>query len=104
MSNLHAFVTTIGVSLAVSTVVLLAILQPLRQVLGLLCRSGEALPFWQAFTIVMLYAVPVFFAMLWVPFESEPVTIVRVALASSLLGLIGGLTIIGFKVAGAKPQ
>ena len=104
MSNLHSFVTSIGISLLVSTAVLLVILRPLRRVLAMMCKSGEALPFWLSFTIVMLYAVPLFFSVLWTPYDDDPTTILRVALAASLFGTIGGLGIIGLKVSGARPN
>jgi hypothetical protein len=104
MSNLHNFVIAIGISFLVSTSVLLVILQPLKRVFTLLCQSGEALPFWRSFTIVMLYAVPLFFSALWTSFEDDPIVIVRTALVASLFGMIGGLAIIGFRVATAKPR
>jgi hypothetical protein len=104
MSNLHNFVIAIGMSFLVSTAVLLVILQPLKRVLALLCQSGEALPFWRRFTIVMLYAVPLFFSALWTSFHDDAVFTVRTALVASLFGMIGGLAIIGFKVATAKPR
>ena len=104
MSNLHTFLASIGVSILVSTVVLLTILKPLRRVLSMLCRSGEALPFWLNFTIVMLYAVPLFFAVLWTPYNSDLTSIMRIALAASLFGTIGGLGIIGLNVSGKKPN
>ena len=104
MSNLHTFLASIGVSILVSTVVLLTILKPLRRALSMLCRSGEALPFWLNFTIVMLYAVPLFFAVLWTPYNSDLTSIMRIALAASLFGTIGGLGIIGLNVSGKKPN
>lgn len=104
MSNLHNFVIAIGISLLVSSAVLLVILQPLKRVLALLCQSGEALPFWRSFTIVMLYAVPLFFSTLWTSFGDDVIQIVRTALIASLFGMIGGLVIIGFKVGSAKPR
>jgi hypothetical protein len=104
MSNLYTFITSIGVSILVSTAVLLAIVRPLRRVLAMMCRSGEALPFWLSFTIVMLYAVPLFFAVLWTPYQADATSILRIALAASLFGTIGGLGIIGLKVSSAKPN
>jgi putative effector of murein hydrolase len=104
MSNLQTFLASIGVSVLVSTVVLFTILRPLRRVLSMMCRSGEALPFWLNFTIVMLYAVPLFFAVLWTPYNSDLTSIMRIALAASLFGTIGGLGIIGLNVSGKKPN
>jgi putative effector of murein hydrolase len=104
MSNLQTFLASIGVSVLVSTVVLFTILKPLRRVLSMMCRSGDALPFWLNFTIVMLYAVPLFFAVLWTPYNSDLTSIMRIALAASLFGTIGGLGIIGLNVSGKKPN
>jgi hypothetical protein len=102
MSELGSLVTTIAVSLAVSTAVLLMMIRPLRRVLGMMCRSGEATPFWVSFTIVMLYAVPLFISMVWIPMLEDSVRVIRVALVGSLFGVIGGLVIIGGKVSGAR--
>ncbi len=102
MSNMYTFVTSIGVSFLVSTAVLLTILRPLRQVLSMMCKSGDALPFWLSFTIVMLYAVPLFFAVLWTPYQADATSILRIALAASLFGTIGGLGIIALNISGAK--
>lgn len=104
MSNLHNFVIAIGISVLVSTAVLLAILQPLKRALALLCQTGEALPFWRRFTIVMLYAVPLFFSALWTSYQDDVVMVVRTALVASLFGMIGGLAIIGFKIAASKAR
>jgi hypothetical protein len=102
MSNLHTFVASIGVSILVSTAVLLMILRPLRRVLAMMCRSGEALPFWLSFTIVMLYAVPLFFSVLWTPYNVDVTTTLRIALAASLFATIGGLGVVGLNVSGRK--
>ena len=102
MSELDSLVITVAVSLAVSTAVLLAMIRPLRRALGMMCRSGEATSFWVSFTIVMLYAVPLFFTMIWMPMFDESVRVVRVALVSSLFGVIGGLAIIGANVGKAR--
>jgi hypothetical protein len=104
MNNLFTFAIAISVSFMLSTVVLLTIHRPLRRALASLCKNGEAMPFWLNFTIVMLYAVPLFFATLWTPYRDDPVSIVRMALAASLFGTIGGLGIIGIKVASARPN
>ena len=39
MSNLQTFLASIGVSVLVSTVVLLTILRPLRRVLSMMCKE-----------------------------------------------------------------
>jgi len=102
MYGLNSLALSVAISLLVSTAVLFALLRPLQRLLAMLCKSGEALPFWQRFTIVMLYAVPLFFAVLWAPYREDLTSIVRLALAASLFGTIGGLSIIGLKVASAR--
>jgi hypothetical protein len=102
MSEIGSLITTVSVSLAVSTAVLLVMIRPLRRVLGMMCRSGEATPFWISFTIVMLYAVPLFIAMVWMPMFEDSVRTVRVALVGSLFGIIGGLVVIGMKISRAR--
>jgi hypothetical protein len=102
MNGLVSLSSTIAVSFVVSTVVLLTLVKPLKRVLAMLCQSGEATPFWVAFTIVMLYAVPLFLAVMWAPFFTDRVFTLRVALLASLFGTIGGLTVIGLKIANAR--
>jgi hypothetical protein len=50
----------------------------------------------------MLYAVPLFISMVWIPMLEDSVRVIRVALVGSLFGVIGGLVIIGGKVSGAR--
>jgi hypothetical protein len=102
MDSLTNFIVSIAVSLLVSTTVLLAIMRPLRNAMATLCKSDEALSFWHSFTVIMLYAAPLFFSVLWTPFEADLVRIVRTALVGSLFGTMSGLAIIGIKVAGAR--
>ncbi len=103
MNNLISLATAVLTSLVVSTLVLAVILSPLRRVIGMLCRSPDANPFWTAFTILMLYAVPLLFALWWTPTYPDSYLVMRGALAATLFGLIGGLSIIGFKVASNRP-
>jgi hypothetical protein len=102
MDALTSLIAAILTSLFVSSVVLLVILKPLGRVISMFCREAEATPFWTSFTAVMLYAVPLLFALWWTPVYPDGVSVVRGALAATLLGLIGGLGIIGFKVSRAK--
>jgi len=103
MKELVPFITAIGVSLLVSTIILMMITRPLRQVLGLLCRNGESTAFWVSFTTVMLYGTPLLFAVMWTPiFSTEPILAVRTALISALFGAIGGLLVVGYKISSAR--
>ena len=102
MNGMLSLATAIAVSLTVSTAVLLMLVSPLKRVLAALCNSGESTPFWVSFTIVMLYAVPLFCTVLWSPTFEAGHHIVRLALAMSLLGIIGGLSVMGYKIAKAR--
>jgi hypothetical protein len=103
MQELYSLVTAIAVSFVVSTAILLALVKPLRQVLGLICQGGESTSFWVSFTTVMLYATPLFFAVLWTPFyDVSSISAIRTAVLAALFGSIGGVIIIGLKIAGAR--
>ena len=102
MNTLTSLVSAILTSLIASSVVLLVILNPLSRVISMFCREAEAKPFWTSFTVVMLYAVPLLFALWWTPIYPDGVSVVRGALAATLFGLIGGLGVIGLKVSRAK--
>jgi hypothetical protein len=103
MNELYPLISAIAVSLLVSTVILLTIVKPLRQILAMLCKSGEATPFWVSFTIVMLYAAPLFSAVLWTPiFKTTMVFALRSALIAALFGAIVGMLIVGSKLANAR--
>src|SRR5262245_4499595 len=103
MHELYSLVTAIAISFLISTAILLALLKPLRQALGLTCRGGESTAFWLSFTAVMLYATPLFFAVLWTPlFHATLVHAVRTAVLAALFGSIAGVVIIGLKIGGTR--
>ncbi|HEY7741061.1 MAG TPA: hypothetical protein VIB01_10660 [Steroidobacteraceae bacterium] len=102
MNPLVPLATAITVSLVLSSAILFAITRPLRRVLARLCRDGESTSFWVAFTAVMLYIAPLFFAVFWTPiYLTEPVPAFRTALVSALFGAFAGMLVIGYKIAGA---
>jgi hypothetical protein len=104
MDPIYQLLTAVTVSLALSTVILLAIAGPLRRVLALLCQHEDSTPFWVAFTAVMLYVAPLFFAVFWTPiYETSLVHALRSALVSALFGAFSGMLVIGYKIAGAVP-
>lgn len=104
MESLYQLLTAIVVSLSLSTAILLAIAGPLRRVLGLLCKHEDSTPFWVAFTAVMLYIAPLFFAVLSTPiYRTDLVYAFRTALVASLFGAFAGMLVIGYKIAGAVP-
>ncbi len=103
MNELFSLVSAVAVSLVVSTVILLVIVKPLRQILAQLCKNGESTSFWVAFTIVMLFATPLFFSVLWTPlYHESAVFALRAAMLASLFGAIAGLAIVGFRLATAR--
>ena len=103
MNEFTALITTIGISLLVSTVIVVALARPLRQILGLLCKGGESTSFWVSFTAVMLYVAPLFIAVFWTPiFNTSLIYALRTALSSALFGAFAGLLIVGYKIAAAK--
>lgn len=103
MDSLASLVVAIGTSLVVSSIVLVVILEPLGRVTAMLCKSAEAVPFWKGFTLLMLYAVPLLFALWWTPLHMDYVGVVRGALAATLVGVIAGLAVLGIRIANARP-
>lgn len=103
MDEFTALLTAIGVSLLVSTVIVVALAKPLRQILAMLCKGGESTSFWVSFTAVMLYVAPLFIAVFWTPiFDTTPVHAFRTALVSALFGAFAGLLVVGNKIATAR--
>ncbi len=102
MNTLNSLIAAVVTSLSVSTIVLVVIISPLRQVIASFCRNADAAPFWTHFTILMLYAAPLLAALWWTPVFPDVYSVMRGALAATLFGVIGGLSIIGFNVAGRK--
>ena len=102
MHTLNSLIAAVVTSLCVSTIVLVIIMRPLRRVIASFCRNPEAAPFWTHFTVLMLYAAPLLFALWWTPVYPDMISMMRGALAATLFGVIGGLSIIGLKVASTK--
>ena len=105
MNPLFALALAISVSVIVSTIVTVAMTEPLRIVLRQLCLDSNATAFWIPFTTVMFYIAPLLFTML---FESavlvpEWVNTLRTALAASLFGCFAALLVVGYQIARARP-
>jgi hypothetical protein len=105
MNPLFALALAISVSVIVSTIVTVAMTEPLRIVLRQLCLDSNATAFWIPFSTVMFYITPLLFTML---FESavlvpEWVNTLRKALAASLFGCFAALLVVGYQIARARP-
>jgi hypothetical protein len=105
MNPLFALALAISVSVIVSTIVTVAMTEPLRIVLRQLCLDSNATAFWIPFSTVMFYITPLLFTML---FESavlvpEWVNTLRTALAASLFGCFAALLVVGYQIARARP-
>ena len=106
MSASFALLMAVFVSLSVSTVLVVVLSRPLRQVLSQLCPGSDAATFWVAFTATMLYLAPLLFAMLFPTIPAVPVfvDVVRSALAASLFGAFSALLVVGYQVSRARPR
>jgi hypothetical protein len=97
---------TIGVSLGLSTILVWVLRRPLRQVINALCSSGESTQFWVAFTTVMLFIAPLFFALF--TFDPAPrfpaVWVLRSTLLATLFGASTALLVVGIKIASSTPK
>jgi hypothetical protein len=101
-----ALAVSVIVSLCLSTSVSAVMLKPLRGVLSQLCPGNSSTTFWLSFTTLMLFVAPLLFTML---FEgsvigTDPIAIVRTALASSLFGAFAALLVVGYQIARARPS
>jgi hypothetical protein len=90
----------IGVSLLLSTLIVLVLASPLRSLLEQLCPSLDGARWWLSFSAVMLYVTPLMFT-IWVCgtlVAPDPVGIVRGALGASLFGSFAALLVIGLQI------
>jgi nitroreductase len=90
-------------SLLLSAVLVRVLSTPLRSILTELCPSADAGSFWVAFTTVMLYVAPLFFAVFsqGLNDDAEIAQVVRQALVSALFGAFAALMVVGYKIANA---
>jgi hypothetical protein len=105
MSQLLALSISVIVSLFLSTSISVVMMKPLRGVLNQLCPGSHATNFWTLFTTGMLYVTPLQFTL---PFKgtvmvADSVSIVRTALASSLIGSFAALLVVGYQISRARP-
>src|SRR6185312_15157645 len=62
MTSLQALTLCLAISLSFSTILVVAITRPLRNLIARLCPGPEAPTFWLRFTLVMLFLSPLFVA------------------------------------------
>jgi hypothetical protein len=65
MTSLGAMSVCVGISLALSIILIFAIAAPLRAFIQRACPSPEAVNFWSRFTLVMLFLAPLFCCLVW---------------------------------------
>jgi drug/metabolite transporter superfamily protein YnfA len=106
MTPLLSLSLSILLSLLLSTVLVRVLSLPLTSVLSQICPSADAGRFWVAFTAVMLYIAPLFFAVFWESLvtDADLAQVVRQTLVSALFGAFAALLVVGYKIAGARQQ
>lgn len=108
MTSATVLITALAVSLALSTILVVVLVKPLRLVLSTLCERGEGIPFWVAFTSLMLYLTPLFITVVrqgGAHLEAESVAeIVRMSLSTAVLGAFVALLPVGWQIATARPR
>src|SRR5262245_41454890 len=104
MSPLPAMAIAVSISLAISTVVLLALMQPLRMLLRRACPATEGENFWMRFTLLMLYLCPLLIALVFgLPMpdglaQFDASQIAQKVLSPALFGVVAALGVIGLRL------
>jgi hypothetical protein len=105
MSDAYGLILAVGVSLAISSVVLGVMLRPLRAILSLICSGTTGTHFWLAFTGVMLYIAPLLVTL--IGFDpgghAAVLDIVRRAAIGALTAAMAALLVMGMRVSRARP-
>lgn len=103
MSQSLALAILVSVSLLSSAAICAVITKPLRGVLNQLCPGSHATHFWLSFTTLMLFVAPLLFTLLFgaAVISTNPINIVRTALASSLAGAFAALLVVGYNISRA---
>jgi hypothetical protein len=108
MTSATVLTIALVVSLVLSTILVVVLVKPLRLVLSTLCERGEGVPFWTAFTSLMLYLTPLFITVVrqgGVHLEVESAAeIVRMSLSTAVLGSFIALLPVGWQIASARPR
>lgn len=99
MTDMTLFFTEIGMSLILSSVVLMLITTPLVNLLKDLCHSDQQAFFWLAYTRTMLFISPLLSVILIGALaDANGLAHIKVTLIAALGGLFVGLIIIGRKL------
>lgn len=109
MSMLQSLVVALFVSLAISTMLSLALMQPLQGLLHQICPAVEGESFWTRFTVVMLFVAPMLIALVFGLPDNFTFTqfnagqVVRKIISATLFGAFATLAGIGWKLASFAP-
>lgn len=108
MTSATALTIALVVCLVLSTILVMVLVKPLRLVLSTLCERGEGVPFWTAFTSLMLYLTPLLITVVRqgganLEYQSAA-EIVRVSLSTAVLGSLIALLPVGWQIASARPR
>jgi hypothetical protein len=98
----------LAVSLTLSTVLVVVLMKPLRQVLTMLCERAEGVSFWVAFTSVMLYLTPLLVTIVrsggsYLEFASLA-EVVRASLSAAVIGAFLALLPVAWQISQARPR
>jgi hypothetical protein len=106
MTANESFTVAIGISLLLSTGIVIVIYRPLRVLLEELCPSRAGTRFWWTFSVLLLYLTPLLGSLMgfeWVP-DYPTLRIVRTSIISSLLASVIALLAIGWQLASVRPK
>ena len=108
MNSLQGIGVAVFVSLAVSSIVVAGLMQPLRTVLRRACLAGDGEHFWARFTAVMLFVAPLLIALVFGLPSAEALIrydagqVAQKVLSATMFGMFATLGGIGLKMASIK--
>jgi hypothetical protein len=104
MSSLQAISIAVAISLTVSTILVIAVMHPLRALLRRACPGPEGENFWTRFTVLMLYLSPLLVALVFgLPYPNalaafDAGQIAQKVLSAALFGAFAALGGIGLRM------
>ena len=102
MNEMLSFLIGMGVTLLISTLVVVYLRPPLRRILIDLCETEDRADFWTAFTNVTIVLSPLICAMFHRPTGGSGVAAffdINAQLRWALIGLIGSVAVLGAVIA-----
>jgi hypothetical protein len=105
MSSLQVMAIAILVSVSISTLLVVGLIQPLRSLLRRVCPGPEGENFWARFTVLMMYLTPLLLALVFGLPNVGPLTtfdvgqVVQKVLPAALFGAVSALGGIGLRMA-----